>query len=154
MYLLLLSLHSFCRWLVLAGLVYTLFRAYRGWLQQRAFLPADNRLRHITATLAHIQLLLGLGLYFTSPVTGYFLHHYKQAVHERAVRFFGMEHSIMMFVAVLLITIGSVKAKRQRDAVRAFRTIAVWYSIALLVIVLSVPWPFSPMAGRPYLRLP
>lgn len=152
MYPTILALHSSVRWFVLTGLLVALYRAYRGWFTGRAFSPLDNAVRHWTATVAHIQLLLGLGLYFISPVIQYFLHSYKDAVHMREIRFFGMEHSVLMLSAIVFITIGSAKAKRKHSDKGKHKTVAIWFTIALLIILVSIPWPFSPLAARPYIR--
>jgi len=152
MYALLLAAHSWFRWLVQVSLVYALYRAYRGWLGDKAFSRLDNTLRHTTATIAHVQLVLGLWLYFVSPVIDHFLHDFGEAIHDRQLRFFGMEHSTMMFIAVAFITLGSSLAKRKPTDKQKFRTMATWFSIALLIILTSVPWPFSPFTARPWFR--
>ena len=152
MYTFLLSLHSLVRWFVLATLVFSLYRAYSGWLQDRSFTAFDNKVRVITTTVAHTQLVLGLWLYFVSPIVDYFLHHFTEAVHLREIRFFGMEHITMMLTAVVLITIGSIKSKRRATDVGKFKTIAIWYSITLFIIFMSIPWSFSPLTSRPLLR--
>jgi hypothetical protein len=151
-YTLLLTLHSLVRWLVLAGLLSVLFRAYRGWWQRKPFSRLDNAFRHWTVTAAYIQLVLGLWLYLVSPVMDYFLHHYKEAVLQREVRFFGMEHSPMMIFAVVLVTLGSARARRRKEDLEKHKTLALWFSLGLLIILVSVPWPFSPMAARPWFR--
>ncbi len=153
MYNTILTLHSLFRWLVVASLLIAIIRSYSGWLSGHVFTPKDNRLRHITATIAHMQLALGLWLYFISPVIDYFLHHYKEAVHMRQIRFFGMEHSLMMLAAIILITIGSLASKRKTTDKAKFKTKAIWFTIALVVILINIPWPFSPMVARPWLRL-
>ena len=109
MYSTVLALHSLVRWFVLTSLLFSIFLAYKGWFTKKKFSRFDYSIRHQTATIAHIQLILGLWLYFISPVIDYFLHHYKDAVHERETRFFGMEHSVMMLIAIIIITIGSAK---------------------------------------------
>lgn len=147
-----LILHSLVRWLVLISLLLAIFCGYRGWLLKRKFSGFDNSVRHWTATITHIQLLLGLWLYFISPITNYFLHHFKTAVHQRDFRFFGMEHSLMMITATVIITIGSTKAKRVHPDHQKFRTMAIWYTIGLIIILTSVPWAFSPFTSRPYFR--
>lgn len=152
MYSILTGLHSMMRWLVLASLVYGMYRAYRGWFTAKRFSRFDNSVRHTTATIAHIQLMIGLLLYFISPLVSYFLHNFKTAVHERQVRFFGMEHSIMMLLGIVVITIGSAKAKRKITDKAKFRTMAIWFTIGLLIILSSVPWPFSPLVSRPWFR--
>ena len=92
MYYTVLVCHSAVRWLVLISLLFAIFRGYRGWLTNQPFTKFDNIMRHITATIAHIQLLLGLCLYSVSPIVQYFFDHFKEAIHDRQIRFFGMEH--------------------------------------------------------------
>ena len=152
MYSILLTLHSLFRWLVLISLLLAVFRAYQGWLGNKLFSARDNSLRIATVTIAHIQLVLGISLYCISPVVRYFLNYFKQAVHERQIRFFGMEHITMMVIAIVLITIGSVKAKKQPTGQQKFKTMAIWFTIALVVIFSSIPWQFSPLTSRPYFR--
>src|SRR5690606_21091891 len=106
----LLALHSLTRWLVLSGLLVSIVRSGRGWAGGSAFTRADNAFRHWTTTAAHVQLVLGVWLYFVSPITAFFMNNFSEAVHVRDVRFFGMEHSLIMTVAVVLVTIGSARA--------------------------------------------
>jgi len=152
MYSLLLSIHSLVRWLLLVTLLISIGRAYQGWLKNKRFSKRDNTLRVITSSIAHTQLILGLWLYFISPVIKYFLQNFSEAVHMREIRFFGMEHSLMMLIAIVLITIGSSLSKRKNEDKLKFKTLAIWLTIALLVILSSVPWPFSPLISRPYFR--
>ncbi|MBV7533127.1 hypothetical protein KW844_23750 [Chitinophaga sp. sic0106] len=152
MYPFLLALHSLVRWLVVITLVASLFNAYRGWLQARPFGAGSKQLRIATVTAAHIQLVLGICLYFISPLVHYFLQHFGEAVKMREIRFFGMEHSSMMLLSIILLTIGSAKAKRKTSAREQYKTIAIWYSIAFVILFFSIPWGFSPLTHRPYYR--
>ena len=152
MYSILLGLHSGVRWLVLASLIFAIFRAYRGWLLRNTFTRFDHSIRHWTATIAHMQLIFGLWLYFISPITDYFLNNFKDAVHQRDFRFFGMEHSLMMMIGIVTITIGSASAKRQPTDREKFKTMALWFTAGILIILSSIPWAFSPFTSRPYFR--
>lgn len=152
MYPFLLALHSLIRWFVLAGLLFAIYRSYRGWLGNKPFTKTDHITRVAAATTAHVQLVVGLWLYFISPVVNYFLHNFGQAVHIRQIRFFGMEHVTMMLIAITLITIGSAKAKRKTSDDAKFRTMAIWFTIALVIIFTSIPWSFSPLTSRPLFR--
>ena len=152
MYSILLAVHSLVRWLVLISLLVAIFQAYKGWLGNKPFTKFDNTIRIATASIAHVQFVLGLVLYCISPVVRYFLGYFKTAVHEREIRFFGMEHIAMMLIAVVLITIGSMKAKRQSTDKQRFKTMAIWFTIALIIILTSIPWQFSPLISRPYFR--
>lgn len=152
MYSTLLFFHSLFRWLVLASLLYTLLRAYTGYTSNKVFTKTDNSIRHWTATISHIQLMIGFTLYFISPIVKYFLAQKKEAIHHLDIAFFGIIHISLMLIAVVVITIGSALAKRKPTDKEKFKTTLLWFSIALLIIFSAIPWPFSPLANRPYFR--
>jgi hypothetical protein len=152
MYSTLLSLHSLFRWLVVASLLIAISKSIIGLFTKNEFTPLDNSIRHWTATIAHIQFAIGVTLYFVSPIIDYFLHNYSEAVHVREIRFFGMEHSVMMLTAITLITVGSIKAKRKKTDSDKFKSMTIWFLLAFLIILLMIPWSFSPLANRPYFR--
>ena len=152
MYNLILPLHSLVRWLVLISLLAAILRSYQGWLGRKAYSKLDENLRQSTVSIIHMQFVLGIWLYAVSPITTWFIHHFSEGVRLREIRFFGMEHITMMFIAVAVITVGASKAKRQVTARDKFRTQAIWLTIGLLVILTSRPWAFSPLVHRPWLR--
>lgn len=145
-------LHSFFRWFVVLSLLCALLRAFNGYRTGRNFSATDNTVRHWTATIAHIQLVLGIMVYMKSPIIHYFWRHFKEAVTNWDILFFALIHLIAMVVAIVLITIGSALAKRRPDDKAKFRTMLFWFGLALLLIILAIPWPFSPLAQRPYYR--
>lgn len=147
-----LVLHSLFRWLVLISLCYAIFRAYKGYRSQSNFSHFDNKVRHWTATIAHIQLTIGMLLYIKSPVIQYYFSDFKTLVNNWNLTFFGLFHLILMISAVVLITIGSAKAKRKKIDSEKFSTMLTYFSIGLLIIFIAIPWPFSPLANRPLLR--
>ncbi|MEM9327605.1 MAG: hypothetical protein AAGA85_18200 [Bacteroidota bacterium] len=112
----------------------------------------DDKVRHWTATIAHIQLTLGILVYVKSPLIQYYFSDFQSAITEWNLTFFGLVHAILMVSAIVLITIGSAKAKRKKTARDKFRTILLTYSMALFIILVAIPWPFSPFANRPYMR--
>lgn len=152
MYSTLLFFHSAFRWLVLVSLLYAIYRGLTGWLGQKPYTKSDNSVRHITATVAHIQLMIGYTLYFNSPIISYFRANYSQARQPFEFLFFGLIHIVLMTVAVIFLTIGSAASKRRETDFGKFKTMAIWYILALLIIFIAIPWPFSPLANRPYFR--
>lgn len=152
MYSTLLFLHSGFRWLVLVGLLFAIQRAYRGYASRREFTPADHAVRHWTATLAHLQLLIGFTLYFNSPITRAIWASGTQNTIDSHQAFFGIIHLLLMLVAIVVITIGSALAKRRSTGQEKFKTMGVWFFVGLVIIFLAIPWPFSPLANRPYVR--
>jgi hypothetical protein len=152
MYQTLLFFHSLFRWLVLISLLYAIASAYRGYINRRVFTKLDNKVRHWTATIAHVQLMLGATLYFTSPFMKSILANFKASFQQISLAFFSLIHIGLMFIAIILITIGSALAKRHTTDSDKFRTMLIWFSIGLAIIFLAIPWPFSPLANRPYFR--
>lgn len=152
MYSILLATHSLLRWLVLTSLLYSIFIAYRGWLLKKPYTKVDDLVRSVTTTIVHIQLVIGVWLYCISPVVHYFLHNFSEGVRNRQIRFFGMEHITMMAIAVTVFTIGSSKARRKTVDREKFKTMAIWFTVALPIILSSIPWSFSPLISRPNFR--
>lgn len=148
MYPTILALHSALRWLVLLSLLYALGRAWRGYATQAPFTTADNAVRHWTATIAHVQLLLGMALYVTSPVVRANWAVLRQNGFALDAGFFSLLHPLLMLGAVVLVTIGSALARRRPTARAQFGTLLAWFGAALLLILLFIPWPFSPLASR------
>lgn len=144
--------HNSLRWLVLVSLLFAIYRGYKGHTTNISFSSTDNAVRHWTATIAHLQLMLGMVLYFQSPMVKYFFSNFREALKTFDLLFFGVIHGLLMFVAIVVITIGSAKAKRRENDRDKFKTMFTWFLIALILIFIAIPWPFSPLANRPYYR--
>ena len=152
MYLILLPLHSLIRWLVLLFLLLSIIRAYRGMIDKQVFSKLDIVLKKITVQVLQLQFVIGVTLYFLSPLVDYFLNNFKAGVHMREIRFFGMEHVTMMVIAVAIVSIGSDRVDKIAEDQRKFKTMAIWFTIALVIIFCSIPWAFSPFTARPNFR--
>ena len=151
MYQFLLELHSLFRWFVIISLLYTTFRSFRGFFSNATFSKTEDRFRHWTATIAHVQLMLGIYLYTQSPIVRYFWNNFSDAIHNTDQLFFGLIHIVLMLSGITIITIGSALAKRKKTAKEKFKTMMIWFTISILIIFIAIPWPFSPLASRPYL---
>ena len=145
-------LHSAIRWLVLASLLYAIIIAARGYFTQKPFVSKDNLVRHWTATIGHIQLLLGILMVTQSPTVRIFWNGTTEAEKDGDILFFGLLHPSLMLISIVVLTVGSALAKRCNDDHQKFRTMLVYFSVALLLILIAIPWPFSPLASRPYFR--
>lgn len=148
----LIPLHSIFRWLVLASVLYAIFKAYLGYKSHQSFSNYDNKVRYWTATIAHIQLIIGIILYTKSSYTSYFIRNISTSLQHIEIVFYGLLHPLLMITAVVIITIGSSLAKRKKESVAKYKTILIWFSTALVIIFLAIPWPFSPLSHRPYIR--
>lgn len=152
MYSTLIFLHSLTRWLVVISLLIAIYRGYAGFKFHRKFTATDNAVRHWTATIAHVQLIIGILVYTQSPAIRYFWKHTREALQNRDITFYSLIHASVMLLAIVLVTIGSAKAKRMQTDADKFRTMFLWFFIAFILIFLTVPWPFSPLSNRPFFR--
>jgi hypothetical protein len=97
-------------------------------------------------------MLLGLYLYMISPIVKFNVGESGGGDLLSEPLFFRFVHIALMVIAVVIITIGSAKAKRAETDRLKFKTMLIWFSIGLLIILIAIPWPFSPLAHRPFFR--
>ena len=151
MYSSLLLVHSWLRWLVLlAGLV-AVFRALEGWSGTRAWSRADDRAGFWFIMALDVQLLLGVALYFfLSPFTSEALGDFGAAMKNPGLRYWAIEHPFGMLIGMTLAHIGRARV-RKSPAQRKHRVAAIFFGLALLIILASIPWPGMPN-GRELFR--
>lgn len=151
MYELVLNVHSWLRWLVIATCLWSLLRAAMS--SGRPWTPADARSARIFVTTLDVQMLLGLLLYFVlSPFTRQAMGDMAAAMKVAALRFFLVEHLFGMLVAIALAHIGAAKIRKARTDAQRHRTVLIFFTLALIAIFASIPWPVMP-AGRPLFRI-
>jgi hypothetical protein len=151
MYSSILTLHSWLRWVViLAGLV-AFVRAASGASGRKSWRPSDDRAGFWFVVALDIQVTLGLAMYFfMSPITTEALKHLGEVMKNPALRYWAIEHPFGMLLAIALAHIGRARA-RKADSFRRHRVAAIFFGLALLAILASIPWPGMPNA-RPLLR--
>jgi hypothetical protein len=143
-----LHLHSLSRWIALVLVVVVVVRALPGWLQGRAYEPADRRMALFAMIALDVQLLLGLALYFSlSPMVRAALHDFHAAMAVRPLRFWAVEHPTCGILAVACAHVARIMARRGDDNAKLRRT-TVGFGLSLLLILFAIPWPFLSY-GRP-----
>ena len=141
--------HSYWRYVALGLLIVAVVMAWRGWFGKLDHSAKDEKLALFTMISMHIQFLVGIALYFMSPFVRF--DGMKATMGDPNIRFWTVEHLALMLVSVILITLGRSSAKKLDDLVAKHKKIAIFYTIALLLILVSIPWPFSQIA-RPLFR--
>ncbi len=129
--------HSGLRWVVLILLLITIFNAFAK-KSSGNFSEGDRKMALFTMIFTHVQFTIGLVLYFISPLVVFSGESMKNTVQ----RFYLVEHIVLMLIAVALITIGHSKSKKAKTGTEKFKKISVFYLIALIVILVAIPWPF------------
>ena len=145
--------HSALRWVLLFGLIAVVVAAVRGWRASKPYETTDRKRVAAVVGVAHLQVLIGLIVYgVTGPWITMLQENARQVMSTRALRFFAVEHSFSMIVAVVILQIGVIRAKRAEGDGVGWRRLAIASGLSLLIIVGSIPWPFMPY-GRALLRL-
>jgi heme A synthase len=141
MYQALQTVHSYWAYLVLLVLTLATFNAIIKTLGKKYFGPPDFRISLFTLIVSHLQLLIGLIIYFVSPYFSAFSEVGMKGVMEDSVlRLYLIEHPLTMIIAIVLITVGYSKHKKKLASNKKFRTIAIFYALALLLILSRIPW--------------
>ena len=130
--------HSGIRWIFLALLIYAVVNAFLKWRAKKAFTEADRKVNLFTFITSHIQLLSGLGLYFISPKVGAMN---GEVMKNAMARFYTVEHISMMLLAIILISVGYIRAKKATESSDKFKRTFIFYLIALVLILAAIPWP-------------
>ena len=134
------TIHSYWAYLVLTVLIITVANAIYGLLKKKSFSDKDLRLGLFTLIFSHIQLLIGLGWYFSSPYYKTLKANGSEVMGDAASRLLAIEHPVMMILATIIITIGWSKHKKKTEDHKKFKTFVIFYGIGLLLILSKIPW--------------
>lgn len=141
MYTALLHSHNGLRWLVLLAFIFAIAMTFIGWMKRNGWSKTDSISGLILVILMDIQFLIGIILYaFVSPITKAAFSNFGAAMKNSDLRFYAVEHILMMVIALVLVHLGKIKSKRTLVNWKKHRVAAIYYSIALLVVLAAIPW--------------
>ena len=133
--------HSYWAYIVVLLLVFATVNAIIGLTKNKEFTDKDLRISLFTLIVMHIQLLIGLGWYFMSPAYKFLkANGMGETMKDGATRLMAVEHPLMMILAIVFITIGWSKHKKKNTDTGKFKTIAIFYGLALLFVLSRIPW--------------
>lgn len=149
MYEIITTIHSILRWFIIAAFLFTLFRAFSGWRGSRIWQKQDKIAGSFLAVFMDLQLLLGLILFiFLSPLTKTAFQDMGSAMSDSVIRFYTVEHFLLMLIAIVLIHVGQVKSRKASTDRKKHRLAFIYYMIAFILVIVAIPWPFLAY-GRP-----
>lgn len=133
--------HSWLRWIVLILAVVVIFLSFTGWFGNRKYSKLDNALGGAFIGTLHLQLLIGLLLYFVFSPLGVaaFQNGVGAVMKNGALRYWAVEHITTMILAVIVAQIGRTRSKKAKGK-KKFSTAAIFYTIAIILIALRIPW--------------
>jgi hypothetical protein len=143
----LVHLHSVGRWIVLLLLLVAIFNSLVAG--SRPFIRTDARTGSILVICADLMFLIGLSLWYFGP-WGYKViqqQGWSEAMKD-PYRFFAIEHLVMMLIAIILLHIGKVQGRKAISDKAKHRRTLIFYLLALLIILISIPWPFRAVGAH------
>ncbi len=145
-------LHSLLRWAVLLTGAVAWFRSIGGATAKRPWTSKDELWGLLFIGTLDTEILVGLALYiFLSPFTKIAFQDFAGAMANASLRFWAVEHIAGMIIGIALAHIGRVKARKAATDARRHRLVTIFFGLALVAIIVSIPWPGLPVA-RPLVR--
>lgn len=134
-------LHSSLRYLIVLFLISSIVISFTKWRGKKSFTKGDKMTYLMTLIFCHIQLIVGFVLFFMKNYHKNFSQ-MGAAMKTPLLRFFTIEHTLVMLVAIVLITIGYSSAKRATNETVKHKKTFIFYLIGFILIMVSIPWPF------------
>jgi|TARA_B100000768_G_C11058934_1_gene281550 hypothetical protein len=118
------------------------FNALIGYFAKKEYNPKDFRISLFALIVSHLQLLLGIVLYFVSPLglKSIANNGMGAVMKDSVLRLNAIEHPIVMILVVVFITMGYSKHKKKLVSTPKFKMLAILYSLALVLMLSRIPW--------------
>lgn len=133
-------IHSYWAYLVVIMLIITSINALIGFFSKKEYGATDFRLALFTLIVSHIQLLIGIVLYFVAPWFDSFQGGMGEVMKDSTLRLYLVEHPLIMIIAIALITIGYSKHKKKLTSRPKFKLLSIFYTLALILVLSRIPW--------------
>ena len=141
MYSTLYFVHSWWAYLVLLVLIIASINSLIGFFGKKEYAANDFRIALFTLIASHIQLLIGLVLYFVAPYFQAFSEVGMGGVmKDSTLRLYLVEHPLIMIISVVLITVGYSKHKKKLTSKPKFKSLSIFYTLALILVLSRIPW--------------
>lgn len=141
-----LGLHNILRWVVVIFAIITIIQVYASLFGKKVWSTRLSKLTTFYTISLDTQLLLGLLLYFVfSKLTAAFFADIGTGMSNATLRFFGIEHFLMMLAGIILAHIASASRKKDLPDEKKLRRAAIFFTISLILILAGIPWSSRPL---------
>ncbi len=144
--------HNLLRWAVLLFGLWTVINALSGVMSKRMYTANDNRSNLLFMISCDIQLLLGLVLFFSNSWFDKIKSGMGEVMRNPIDRFVTVEHAGMMILAWILVHVGRSSVKRASTDNAKHKKMMIFFGLAFLIIIISIPWPFRELISKPWFR--
>ncbi len=143
----LVGIHNILRWVIILAMVAAMAGAWQGFFSGREWGKGDRLRSVVLVASLHLQLLLGLILYVQSDIVSAAMANVGAAMGETAARYYLVEHISMMILAVIVVQVGSILAKKADDDKEKHKRGAIWFTAGFVILVLGLHyvWMNAPL---------
>ena len=132
--------HSYIAFAALILLIVASINAIIGMTSNKEFKDGDRKLSLFALIFTHTQLLIGIVLYFVSPMVQTFKLPMGEVMKNADLRLYAIEHPLINIIAVVLITIGWSRHKKMATSKAKFKSIAIMFALGTILILSRIPW--------------
>ncbi len=141
LYPIILAVHNLLRWIIVVLSLVVIFKTYQGWFTKSIWVPSIQKLSTYFTIALDSQLLVGFILYFVfSPLSKALFADFSAAMSNPTLRFYGLEHPLLMIIAIALAHIGSSTGKKDLPDNVKYRRAAIFFTLSILAIIFAIPW--------------
>lgn len=141
MYLTFTQVHHYLSWIVLFLLLYAVLKAWTGFIANKTWTGNDNLTGLVMMIAVDIQVLIGIILYgFLSPLTKAAFADFGAAMKNEMLRFYAVEHILVMVIALVVLHIGRKKAQKAPSDRTKHKLAGLYYTAGLVLILSRIPW--------------
>ena len=131
-------------WAYLVVLIVTLatINAFVKYVAKKEYGPKDFRISLFALIVTHLQLLIGIVIFFVSPNVVWFTEGIATAeiMKDPLLRLYNVEHPTIMIAMVAFLTVGYSKHKKKLTSTPKFKMLAIFYAIAFILMLSRIPW--------------
>ncbi len=139
-YIILKAVHNIVRWIIVLGGLYAIITSLQGLFTKGIWSENNKRAGLIFTSALNLQFILGLILFFISPIAQGAMKNMAEAMKVKELRFFVAEHWVTMILALLAAQLGYSLAKRATTDRAKFIRSSIGYVLAGILIVIGIPW--------------
>ncbi|MCB9251228.1 MAG: hypothetical protein H6605_02070 [Flavobacteriales bacterium] len=135
-------MHNALRWAILISGFIAVYRAYSGFSGKKNWTNADQKAGLWFLLFCHLQLLVGLMLYFYMGYQNQ-LANMGETMKNHVLRYWSVEHLFGMLIAIALVQIGRIKTKKANPDHAKHKKALIWFGLGLILILINIPWPWG-----------
>ncbi len=134
--------HSYWAYLVVLVVTLATINALIGFFTKREYAPKDFRISLFALIVSHIQLLIGIVIFFVSPLVVWFsgTHSMGEIMKNATLRLYNVEHPMVMILTIVFITMGYSKHKKKLTSTPKFKILTIFYTIGWIFMLSRIPW--------------